>query len=227
MADEANFWIASMETPHTNSMGFGTTPEQALASFVEMWVEKYCPVADADVGYLWEYKEDITIGKATTGSAVMLSGGDDLWFKDVVKGDDPKLAPTLDALAERYGIFCTTIEEASAGLRNSFAALASTIAADGVDFEEHHHLLNEAMDKMSNLVSEDPGSVDAEELATAAVNLRDTFDALRLTAVTDWNSPTRDHRREHARSYQTMSFNVKRLATAIFHLRETPGLGRA
>lgn len=227
MADEASFWIASMETPHTNSMGFGTTPEQALQALVETWVEKHCPVADADVGYPWEYKDDITIGKATTGSAVLLSGGDDLWFKETINGGDPRLESTLDVLAERYGVFCDTVEAASAGLRQSFAALSSTIEADKVDFEDLQGLLDKAMGEMRTLVEEDPDTVDAEALATAAVNLRDTFDALRLTAHTQFDSPTREHRRVHARNYQTMSFNVKRLATAVFHLRETPGLDRA
>jgi hypothetical protein len=220
MPDEISFWVAAVETPNTSSTAFGATPEQALAAFVELWVERHCPASDAEAAYPWELKDGITIGKAVVGQAYMLSSHDQFWYGQSINGDDPRLAATWDALAEKYAIFPATIDGASSRLRQSFASLMDAVRRDQVDFGKEQPLFEKAMRGMASLVDEDPGTVHPLALAEAAENLRTFFDALRSIALMEPDPEIKKQRRELAGRYHGMSYDVARFSNAIAGMRE-------
>ncbi len=223
--DETSFWVAQVETRNTRSLAFGTTPEGAVEALVRLWIERHCPASGADPAYLWEINDEIEVGKAAVGMAVILAGDDRLWFAEAVSGDDPSLEETWDSLSSQYGVHLATPEDASAYLRRSFAELADAIGRDGVDFGENHSMMTKALDTLGVLAAEDPDTVDADALVEAATELNATFDMLRLRTYVLSEPGNREARRAHALDYQTRSFHVKRFSEALAQARkpEEPG----
>lgn len=104
MQPSSPFWVADLQTGHTQSIAFASTPEGALVALVELWIEKRCATSDAVPSYPWMIKEDIRIGRAELGKGYMLANHDRHWYPENIGGDDPRLAGTWDELAARYGV---------------------------------------------------------------------------------------------------------------------------
>jgi hypothetical protein len=104
METGSTFWVVDMETGHTRSTAYGETPEKALEALVSLWVERHCASSNALPGLPWTIKDGINFGKAALGQGYMLAHHDRFWMDECLNGEDPRLAETWNAMAERYGI---------------------------------------------------------------------------------------------------------------------------
>ncbi len=131
MQPPAPFWIATMDSEHTQSTAFGATPEGALTALVELWIERHCANTEARMSFPWTRKEEIRFGRAEIGKAFMLGNHDGFYYPESLDGANPRLASTWDALAMRYGVDInarpSTPEERFA------AAVRQTIEQEGPD----------------------------------------------------------------------------------------------
>lgn len=88
-------WIAELETRHTNSRGFGKTPEEAVASLVALWRDEWAKQSGADPDYLSDCRDDLTVSPFEPGKAYLIGTGDDLWHKNLLTGSDPRFDDIL------------------------------------------------------------------------------------------------------------------------------------
>lgn len=85
-----NFWIAEIETRHTSSRAFGSTPEHAVEALLELWRDDWASRSGADPDYLVEYRDDIEVSAFQLGGAYLKGGDDNSWHKEVIRGSDQR-----------------------------------------------------------------------------------------------------------------------------------------
>jgi len=92
MSDQ--LWIAEFETTNTRSRGFGSTPEEAMFSLVDVWRDKWCPASGASPDYIAEYREDITVQPFELGRGYLIGTTDEYWHAGI-NGSDPRFDEAL------------------------------------------------------------------------------------------------------------------------------------
>lgn len=104
MSSKTSIFVAKFESPSTEQLAFGSTPEEAMEAMVKLWINDYCPKTKAEPDYLHQYREEITVAKADLGKGYLIGSFDDLWFDESLNGDDPRFDDVFQKYAPENGM---------------------------------------------------------------------------------------------------------------------------
>jgi hypothetical protein len=91
-------WLAEAHIGPHELRGFGLTPEAAMTSLVDGWVD-HCAREHIDPTFLSKYRDSVAVCAADIGSGYVRGVGDTGWHNEIISGDHERFENILSKVA--------------------------------------------------------------------------------------------------------------------------------